>query len=113
MASRGRGQSSYRGRGGRGEWVIAQHGSQRLIATEIANTTSSSTGNIQINASDYKQFLEYKKKCEAESSNTATYANIASEEDNDPDDSFSYEKSFSKEEVLLSENKDLKWRDEP
>ena len=56
MSSRGRGESSYRGRGGRGKPpnIIAQHGKQRLIAQ---NLSSSSTSNTEQNEL-YNEFQE-------------------------------------------------------
>ena len=111
MIPRGRGNNPYRGRGGRGERVIAQHGSQRLVASQIANTASSSTGNTQNNTL-YEEFLEYKKKKEQDNK-TATYANIASEEVEEESDSFLYEKSFAKEVILLLDYKDLQFENEP
>lgn len=107
--------SSYRGRGrggrGRGEErVLGQIAHQRLIAANIASSSSSNNDKKSIyNDPEYQEFLAYKAGKTGESS--TSYVNIVTNEDSELDDCF--EQSPYKEIILLLEYKDLKWKDQP
>ncbi|KAL8031786.1 hypothetical protein ABFX02_13G050700 [Erythranthe guttata] len=110
MSHRGRGNSSYRGRGGR---TIAQHGNQRLIAENIASITSSSSSNTLKGGDEllFKEFMEFKAKHGNTSQNNPSYANVVLEDEVESDD-LPYERNTCKEVILLLEDKDLRWKGE-
>lgn len=109
MIPRGRGGYSPN-RGGRGGRIIAQFGNQRLIANNISNISSSSGSVPGKEDPLYKEFLAYKASKSQSENSQQSYANIASQEE--PDEGV-YEQTPQKEIILLLENKDLKWKDEP
>jgi hypothetical protein len=109
MIPRPRGGSSPN-RGGRGGRVIAQIGNQRLIANNIANNASSSGSTPGKEDPLYKEFLAYKASKSQSGESQPSYANVATQEDSEEG---VYEQTPHKEVILLLENKDLRWKDQP
>ena len=103
---RGRGFPSNRGGRGRGGQIIAQYGNKKLIASNIASSSSSGTSPYQ--DPEYQEYL--KEKARKQGHTPATYANIAAHEESDEG---VYEQNSHKELILFLENKDLKWKDDP
>ncbi|KAI3758507.1 hypothetical protein L6452_06072 [Arctium lappa] len=119
---RGSGSSSRRGRGsnfsnrGRGNIVISQMGKQKLIASDLSHDKDQLKDFMDNIPKDHplaKEYLNYIKEKEAESSSAAasanSYANISKE---DSSNSQFHETAF-KEVILLIEEKDLQWKSNP
>ena len=101
---RGRGQKGT----GRGT-VLAQMGNKRLIADKIADTAETS-GNTQkqITFADYLAFIEAQKKG---NNMPPSYSSALVIDDNEDIDS--YEENTQRELIILAENDDLQWKDDP
>lgn len=103
MSQRGRGSSSYRGRGGRGKTaeIISQHGKTKLVAMNLSQDA------------EYQAFLEYKRsQTPTQEENTSSYAKIISDDDLDSNN-IGFSTNQHKEIIFLLEEKDLKWKDNP
>ncbi|KAL2246250.1 UNVERIFIED_CONTAM: hypothetical protein Sindi_2893200 [Sesamum indicum] len=104
MNSRGRGSSSYRGRGGRGKIpeIISQNGKQKLIAMDLSQDP------------EYQAFLEYKKgqQSQTEGNDSPSYAKIIGDEESESNN-IGFSKTQHKEIIFLLEEKDLKWKNDP
>ncbi|KAL7090607.1 hypothetical protein ACP275_12G051900 [Erythranthe tilingii] len=125
MSTPGRGYlSSYRGRGGRGKPpnlnydgrndtsnTILHHGKKKLIAQSFSGSNTSSYTKDPLH-DEFQEFLKQKQQKEGnipESSSHASYANIVK----DDDDSHLYIENLNKEIILLIEEKDSQWADNP
>ncbi|KAL7137835.1 hypothetical protein ABFS83_10G120600 [Erythranthe nasuta] len=125
MSTPGRGSlSSYRGRGGGGKPpnlnydgrndtsnTILQDGKKKLIAQSFSGSYTSSNPKDPLH-DEFQEFLKQKQQKEGnihESSSHASYANIAK----DDDDSNLYIENLNKEIILLIEEKDSQWADNP
>jgi len=100
---RGRGRAATNSRENN---ILAQIGNQRLIA---ANVTEGNTEHPL-----YKEFMDFIKSKKDEgtsSSNVPTYSSVISEDANDNFETYSQKES--KELIILLEQSDLKWKDNP
>ncbi|XP_075097489.1 uncharacterized protein LOC107814353 [Nicotiana tabacum] len=99
---RGRGRASAEGRGNN---ILAQMGSQKLIVANIAG------GNTDHPL--YKEFMDFiqSKKVEGTSSNVPIYFSVISEDSNENLEV--YNRKDTKELIILWEQSDLKWKDNP
>ncbi|KAG5615880.1 hypothetical protein H5410_015704, partial [Solanum commersonii] len=105
-----RGSSTRRGTigGGRGH-ILIQHGNKQLITTNISGGSSSGTSGVDINHPMYKEFMDFIKSKKEEDNNTPSYSTILINDENTE----VFDLNDKKEVILLLENSDLRWRDEP
>nr|XP_009801192.1 PREDICTED: uncharacterized protein LOC104246970 [Nicotiana sylvestris] len=99
---RGRGRASIDGRGNN---ILAQVGNQKLIAANIAGDN--------IDHPLYKNFMDFiqSRKDEGTSSNVPTYSSVISEKINENLEV--YNQKDTKELIILLEQSELKWKDNP
>jgi len=105
---RGRGGRSNSGRGGH---ILAQHGNKTLTSYASQATTSSSSatsGGVNINHPMYKEFMDFIKSKEQTSAST-TYSSVLLDDENIE----VFDINNKREVILLLEESDLRWRNEP
>ncbi|KAG5590821.1 hypothetical protein H5410_041335 [Solanum commersonii] len=106
---RGRGGRSNSGRGGH---ILAQQGNRTLTSFNVSQTTASSSsgtsGGVDINHPMYKEFMDFMKS-KKETSSSTTYSSILIDDENIE----VFDMNSKKEVILLLEDSDLRWRNEP
>ncbi|KAG5621592.1 hypothetical protein H5410_006810 [Solanum commersonii] len=106
---RGRGVRSNSGRGGH---ILAQQGNRTLTSFNVSQTTASSSsgtsGGVDINHPMYKEFMDFMKS-KKETSSSTTYSSVLIDDENIE----VFDMNSKKEVILLLEESDLRWRNEP
>ncbi|KAG5572368.1 hypothetical protein H5410_062134 [Solanum commersonii] len=105
---------SRRGRGranSRGGHILAQQGNRTLTSFNINDsaTSSSGTSGIDINHPMYKEFMDFMKSKKELDNNPPSYSSILIDDENIE----VFDMNDKKEVILLLEENDLKWRNEP
>ncbi|KAG5579517.1 hypothetical protein H5410_050144 [Solanum commersonii] len=93
---------------GRRGHIIVQHGNKQLIATN-SNSSTSGTSGIDINRSMYKEFMDFMKSKKESDNNPPIYSTIRMDEANIE----VFDLNDKREVILLLENSDLRWKNEP
>nr|GFB02339.1 hypothetical protein [Tanacetum cinerariifolium] len=101
IPQRGRGGYSKRGRGRGKNNILVQHGRQRLIASNIAESSTSSAIS-KPNDPLYGEFMEFLKN---KKGNNPSYASALNEEENE--DLQEYHQSSYKEKIIFLEYQDV------
>ncbi|KAK4724365.1 hypothetical protein R3W88_027144 [Solanum pinnatisectum] len=101
--TRGRGGRGTRGRGGH---ILAQLENKKLVAD---SSSSTDTGGFKINHPMYKEFMDFMKSKQSQDNTPPTYSTILMDEENIE----VFDLNEKKEVILLLENNDLKWKDDP
>ncbi|KAG5572450.1 hypothetical protein H5410_062216 [Solanum commersonii] len=107
LSRRGRGGRTNAGRGGH---ILAQQGNKTLTTfnSNVSAASSSGTSGIDINHPMYKEFMNFMKS-KKEPDNNPTYSSILIDDENIK----VFYMNDKKEVILLLEENDLKWRNEP
>ncbi|KAG5631644.1 hypothetical protein H5410_003361 [Solanum commersonii] len=106
---------SRRGRGrtnsGRGGHILAQQGSRTLTSFNVIHSTASSNGTsgIDMNHPMYKEFMDFMKSKKELDNNPPSYSSILIDDENIE----VFDMNDKKEVILLLEENDLKWWNEP
>ncbi|KAH0678271.1 hypothetical protein KY284_019356 [Solanum tuberosum] len=106
---------SRRGRGrtnpGRGGHILAQQGNRTLTSFNINDSAASSNGisGINIKHPMYKEFMDFMKSKKELDNNPPSYSSILMDDENIE----VFDMNDKKEVILLLEENDLKWRNEP
>lgn len=103
IPSRGKGSYPNRGGRGRGQYPLIQHGSTRLIAKNIA---SSSTNSTPIPIPGDPLYDDFQKFLKEKGINNPNYAQAVLEGDN-VEDTSEYIQSPYKEDIILLENREV------
>lgn len=109
------GSSSNRGREqgrenlGRGN-ILAQVGNRRLIASNITGTSTGVSG-VDANHPMYKEFMEFIKSKQTQGDSSLSYPAIVNDEAGENTEVT--HKNAKDEVILLLENIDLQWKDDP
>ncbi|KAG5572771.1 hypothetical protein H5410_062537 [Solanum commersonii] len=100
-----------RSNSGRGGHILAQQGSRTLTSFNVSHSTVSSSGTsgIGINHPMYKEFMDFMNSKKESDNNPPSYSSILID-----DESIEvFDMNDKKEVILLLEENDLKWRNEP
>ncbi|KAG5573222.1 hypothetical protein H5410_062988 [Solanum commersonii] len=101
-----------RGNPGRGGHILAQQGNRTLTSFNVSQTTASSSsgtsGGVDINHPMYKEFMDFMKS-KKETSSSTTYSSVLIDDENIE----VFDMNSKKEVILLLEESDLRWRNEP
>ncbi|KAG5615443.1 hypothetical protein H5410_015267 [Solanum commersonii] len=105
-----------RGRGGRsnserGGHILAQQGNRTLTSFNVSHSTASSNGTsgIDTNHPMYKEFMDFMKSKKAVDNSPPSYSSVLIDDENIK----VFDMNDKKEVILLLEESDLKWRNEP
>ncbi|KAG5574882.1 hypothetical protein H5410_055016 [Solanum commersonii] len=97
---------------GRGGHILAQQGNRTLTSFNVSQTTASSSsgtsGGVDINHPMYKEFMDFMKS-KKETSSSTTYSSVLIDDENIE----VFDMNSKKEVILLLEDSDLRWRNEP
>ncbi|KAG5585169.1 hypothetical protein H5410_045603 [Solanum commersonii] len=95
----------------RGGHILAQQDSRTLTSFNVSHSTSSSSGTsgIDINHPMYKDFMDFMKSKKELDNNPPSYSSILIDDENIE----VFDMNDKKEVILLLEDSDLKWRNEP
>ena len=99
---RGRSNSGRRGH------ILIQHGNKKLIADNSSSSTSGTSG-VDINHPMYKEFMDFMKSKKESNNNPPTYSTIRMDDENVE----VFDLNDKREVILLLENSDLRWKNEP
>ncbi|KAG5572457.1 hypothetical protein H5410_062223 [Solanum commersonii] len=93
----------------RGGHILAQQGNKTLTSFNVSQTTASSSSgtSVDINHPMYKEFMDFMKSKKETSS--STYSSVLIDDENIE----VYDINSKKEVILLLEESDLRWRNEP
>ncbi|KAG5607610.1 hypothetical protein H5410_029102 [Solanum commersonii] len=95
---------------GRGGHILAQQGSRTLTSFNVSQSiTSSRSRRMDINHPMYKEFMDFMKSKEKLDNNPPSYSSILIDDENIE----VFDLNDKKEVILLLEESDLKWRNEP
>ncbi|KAG5590986.1 hypothetical protein H5410_041500 [Solanum commersonii] len=91
--------------------ILAQQGNRTLTSFNVNDsaTSSSETGGININHLMYKEFMDFMKSKKELDNNPPSYSSILIDDENIE----VFDMNDKKEVILLLEENDLKWRNEP
>ncbi|KAH0635737.1 hypothetical protein KY289_035652 [Solanum tuberosum] len=101
---RGKGRTNS----GRGGNILVQHRNKQLISANSSSSTSGISG-IDINHPMYKEFMDFMKSKKESDNDPPTYSTILIDDENIE----VFDLNDKREVVLLLENSDLIWKDEP
>ncbi|KAG5632619.1 hypothetical protein H5410_004336 [Solanum commersonii] len=104
------------GRGGRSNFgkrrsYPRQQGSEALTSFNVSHSTASSSGTsgIDTNHPMYKEFMDFMKSKKAVDNSPPSYSSVLIDDENIE----VFDMNDKKEVILLLEESDLKWRNEP
>ncbi|KAG5579679.1 hypothetical protein H5410_050306 [Solanum commersonii] len=94
---------------GRGGHILAQQGNKTLTSFNVSQTTASSSSgtSVDINHPMYKEFMDFMKS--KKETGSSTYSSVVIDDENIE----VYDMNSKKEVILLLEESDLRWRNEP
>ncbi|KAH0781364.1 hypothetical protein KY290_000962 [Solanum tuberosum] len=93
---------------GRGGHILIQYGNKQLIAANSSSSTSVTSG-IDINHPMYKEFMNFMKSKKESDNDPPAYSTILMDEENIE----VFDLNDKREVILLLENSDLRWKNEP
>ncbi|KAG5631797.1 hypothetical protein H5410_003514 [Solanum commersonii] len=111
FTSQKRGRGEGRSNSGRGGHILAQQGNKTLTSFNVSHSTASSSGTsgIDTNHPMYKEFMDFMKSKNAEDNSQPSYSSVLMDEENIE----VFDMKDKKEVILLLEESDLRWRNEP
>ncbi|KAG5570670.1 hypothetical protein H5410_060436, partial [Solanum commersonii] len=95
----------------RGGHILTQQGSRTLTSFNVSHSTTSSsrTSGIDMNHPMYKEFMDFMKSKKVLDNNPPSYSSILIDDENIE----VFDMNDKKKVILLLEENDLKWRNEP
>ncbi|KAG5592391.1 hypothetical protein H5410_042905 [Solanum commersonii] len=91
--------------------ILAQQGNRTLTSFNVSHSTASSSGTSEIDTNHpmYKEFMDFMKSKKAVDNSPPSYSSVLIDDENIE----VFDMNDKKEVILLLEESDLKWRNEP